>query len=155
MTSSTYPRIKVFFAFLLCPFFAGLVAVPLMLISIMVTVFENSSLIGEVRGGEVFSLFITIPLMAQLIFFLPSLVFALSLVFIKPVGGFKVYVVVSVVGAIVSSVWMFGVVFFFINKVENYQIMRNIFPVVLSFLLGGGSTWAAAYWFLPQSLPSE
>ncbi|CRM25145.1 hypothetical protein [Pseudomonas sp. 37 R 15] len=69
MTLNTYPRIKVFFAFMLCPFFSGVAAVPLMLISILITVFKNSSLIGEVRGGEVFSLFITIPLMAQLIFF--------------------------------------------------------------------------------------
>lgn len=121
-----------------------------MLISILIAVFKNSSLIGEVRGGEVFSLFITIPLMAQLIFFLPALVLALILVFVKPVGRFKAYLMISIVGAVVSSVWMFGVVFFFISEVENYHVMRNMFPVFLSFLLGGSSTWAAAYWFLPK-----
>ena len=150
MTLNTYPRIKVFFAFMLCPFFSGVAAVPLILISILITVFKNSSLIGEVRGGEVFSLFITIPLMAQLIFFLPALVFSLMLVFVKPVGSFKVYLMISVVGAVVSTAWMFGVVFFFISEVENYHVMRNMFPVFLSFLLGGISTWAAAYWCLPK-----
>ncbi len=155
MTLNTYPRIKVFFAFMLCPFFSGLAAVPLMLISILITVFKNSSLIGEVRGSEVFSLFITIPLMAQLIFFLPALVFALILIIVKPVGSFRAYLMISIVGAVVSSVWMFGVVFFFISKVENYHLMRNMFPVFLSFLLGGCSTLAAAYWVLPKRIFSD
>ncbi|RZI32299.1 MULTISPECIES: hypothetical protein [Pseudomonas] len=155
MRFNMYPSIKVFFAFLLIPFFAGLAAVPFMLISIIVTVVENSSLIGEVRGGEVFSLFITVPLMAQLVFFIPALGFAISLILIKPKGGFKAYLVISIVGAFVSSIWMLGVIFFFISKVEGYQIARNIFPMVLSFLLGGSATWVAAYCFLPQRLPRE
>jgi hypothetical protein len=48
---------KDFFAFLLCPVFAELAAVPFLLISIMATVFENSSLIGEVKRIEIFSIY--------------------------------------------------------------------------------------------------
>lgn len=155
MTLENYPRKKVFFAFLLCPFFSGLAAVPIMLITIMVTVFSNSSLIGEVRGSELFSLFITIPIMTQLIFLLPALVLAILIIFFKLEGGPRVYVLISIVSAVVSSLWMFSVVFFFISEVENYQVMRNMFPVLLSFLLGGVSTGAAAYWFLPRRLPTK
>ncbi|MFB3304726.1 hypothetical protein [Pseudomonas sp. AMR01] len=155
MTLENYPRKKVFFAFLLCPFFSGLAAVPIMLITIMVTVFSNSSLIGEVRGSELFSLFITIPIMTQLIFLLPALVLAILIVFFKLEGGPRVYVLISIVSAVVSSLWMFSVVFFFISEVENYQVMRNMFPVLLSFLLGGVSTGTAAYWFLPRRLATK
>ncbi|WP_338513013.1 hypothetical protein VRB20_00715 [Pseudomonas poae] len=155
MTLNAYPRIKVFFAFLLCPFFSGLIAVPFILISIMVTVLGNSSLIGEVRGTEVFSLFVTVPIMAQLIFLFPALALAISLVFLKVERKANVHWVISIVAATVSAAWMFGIVFFFIGKVEGYGVMRNMFPVFLSFVLGGISTWVAAYWSLPQRQSSE
>ena len=155
MTSDNYPRTKVFFAFLLCPFFSGLAAVPIMLATIMVSVFKRASLIGEVRGSELLSLFITIPMMAQLIFFLPALMLAVFVAFFKLKGRLSVCWAVSSVGAIVSSVWMFCIVFFFISKVEDYEVLRNMLPVFLSFVLGGISTGLAAYWFLPQPLHIE
>lgn len=155
MTLENYPRKKVFFAFLLCPFFSGLAAVPIMLIAIMVTVFSNSSLIGEVRGSELISLFITVPIMTQFIFLLPALILAILIAFFKLEGRLRVYWLISTVSAAVSSLWMFSVIFFFISEVENYQVMRNMFPVLLSFLLGGVSTGAAAYWFLPRRITSN
>lgn len=121
----------------------------------MVTVLGNSSLIGEVRGTEVFSLFVTVPIMAQLIFLFPALALAISLVFLKVERKANVHWVISIVAATVSAAWMFGIVFFFIGKVEGYGVMRNMFPVFLSFVLGGISTWVAAYWSLPQRQSSE
>ncbi|MCU1778073.1 hypothetical protein [Pseudomonas sp. 14P_5.3_Bac1] len=150
MTLENYPRKTVFFAFLLCPFFSGLAAVPMMLITVLITVFKKPSLIGEVRSGELFSLFITVPIMAQLIFLFPAVVLAIVVTFFKLEGRAGSYLVISIVSAVVSSAWMSSIVFFFISEVENYQLMRNIFPVVLSFLLGGISTGVAAYWFLPR-----
>lgn len=87
--------------------------------------------------------------------FFPALALAISLVFLKVERKANVHWVISIVAATVSAAWMFGIVFFFIGKVEGYGVMRNMFPVFLSFVLGGISTWVAAYWSLPQRQSSE
>ncbi|UOP10178.1 hypothetical protein [Pseudomonas palleroniana] len=76
--------------------------------------------------------------------------FAFVVVALRLEGGLRVYVVVSAIAALIAGTWMFGVVFFFISKVEDYQVIRNMFPVFLSFLLGGVSVGLTAYWFLPK-----
>ncbi|MFP3492972.1 hypothetical protein SB759_02015 [Pseudomonas sp. SIMBA_059] len=68
MMQKGYSKFKIFFAFLLSPFFAGLAAVPITLLKVMIVVFSDSSLMGEVRGGELLSLFITLPILAEIIF---------------------------------------------------------------------------------------
>lgn len=151
MSGSAYPSIKVFFAFLLCPLFAGLAVVPLMLLKLLITVFTRPQLLGEVRGMEALSLFISIPILTQIIFFVPALVLALVVTLRKVRGSKKVYLMVSLAGATVAAAWAGFMVLSLTSDWEAHWMMDALMPALLCFLYGGVSLGAAAYWFLPKT----
>lgn len=151
MSGTRYPAVKVFFAFLLCPLFAGLAAVPFMLLKMLIEVFTNPRLIGEVRGLEVFSLFFSMPILAQIIFFIPALVLALVITFLKVRGSRSAYLRISLASAVVAGLWTVWVFFAVISNLDSYRMVETLMPGLLGFLFGGVSMGLAAFWFLPKA----
>jgi len=151
MSGSAYPTVKVFFAFLLCPLFAGLAVVPLMLLKLLITVFTRPQLLGEVRGMEVLSLFISIPILTQIIFFVPALVLALVVTLRKANGSKKVYLMVSLAGATVAAAWAGFIVLSLTSDWEVHWMMGGLMPALVCFLYSGVSLGGTAYWVLPKT----
>ena len=153
MSGTRYPAVKVFFAFLLSPLIAGLAAVPFMLLKILIEVFTQPKLIGEVRGLEVFSLFFSVPILAQIIFLIPALVLALVITLLKVRGSRPVYLKISLASAVVAAGWAVWLFSLLISGREGYRMAETLMPGLLSFLFGGVSMGLAAFWFLPEAPP--
>ena len=77
VTEQKYPRWKVFLTLLFCPLFVGFAAIPVLLVRQLAALFSQPRLLGEVRGGEVLVGLMMTPLVVELVFLIPFLVFAL------------------------------------------------------------------------------
>ncbi|MBY8952002.1 hypothetical protein GIV23_04115 [Pseudomonas sp. PA-1-2A] len=153
MNVKKYPTMKIFFVFLFCPFFAGLIIGPISLIVMLVGLFSDARLLGQVRGGEAFSVLLTAPLFAELVFFVPSLVFACCISFVKPVRSFKVCRNVSICGAVVASLWMFLSDCYLLRNSAGYSFMDSMLPASIAFFGGALITGLLSYWSLPKYSP--
>lgn len=150
-----YPRRKVFFAFLLCPFFAGLALVPLILISVMVTLFSKPELIGEVRAGELFSLFVLVPLLAQLMFLIPAFVIGLWISSRRVKGCRRNYLTIALAGAAVASGWSLGMLLLLVDSREEGGVVEHLLPLLPGFVMSAVTLGMTAFWFLPRRLSPE
>lgn len=153
MNVKKYPTMKIFLVFLLCPFFAGLIIGPISLIIMLIGLFSDARLLGQVRGGEAFSILLTAPFFAELVFFVPSLVFACCISFVKPAKSFKVCRNVSICGAVVASLWMFLADCYLLRNSSGYSFMGSVFPASIAFFGGALVTGLLSYWTLPKYSP--
>lgn len=151
MSGSGYPAVKVFFAFLLCPLFAGLAVVPLMLLTLVTTMLTRPHLLGGINGLQAFSIFFSTPILAQILFFIPALVMALVVTLLKARGSKRVYLTVSLVGATVAAAWSVFLLLSLTNDGEKARMMGGLMPALLCFVYGGISMGGAAYWVLPKA----
>ncbi|AIR88836.1 hypothetical protein [Pseudomonas cremoricolorata] len=150
-----YPRRKVFFAFLLCPFFAGLALVPFILISVMVAVFSKPKLIGEVRAGELFSLFLVMPLLAQLLFLIPAFVIGLWISMRKVEGCRRNYLTIALAGAGVALGWSLAMLLIISSGREEGGVVEQMLSLLPGFVMSAVTLGLTAFWFLPKRLSGE
>ena len=150
MNVKTYPAMKIFFIFLFCPFFAGLIIGPISLLVMLIGLFSDTRLLGQVREGEAFSILWTAPFFAELVFFVPSLVFACCISFVQPTRTFKVCRNISICGAVIASLWMFLVDFYLFRNSSSYNVVDSIFPASIAFFAGALITGVLSFWTLPN-----
>lgn len=143
---------KIFFVFLFCPFFAGLIIGPISLLVMLIGLFSDARLLGQVRGWEAFSILLTAPFFAELVFFVPSLLFACCISFVKPTKNLKVCRNISICGAVVASLWMFLADFYLLRNSSGYNVVDSIFPASIAFFLGALITGLLSFWTLPNIL---
>ncbi|MCP1509920.1 hypothetical protein J2Y83_000047 [Pseudomonas marginalis] len=151
MNVKTFPAMKVFFMFLLCPFFAGLIIGPIFLIIMFVDLFSDARLLGQVRGGEAFSILLTAPILGDIIFFIPSLVFASCITLLRPANSFKICRIISIYGGATASLWMFMADYYLLRNSSGYNFLDSYVPVSIAFVVGLLVTGGIAYWTLPKN----
>lgn len=150
MNVKKYPTLKIFFVFLFCPFLAGLIIGPISLIIMLIGLFSDARLLGQVRGGEAFSILLTAPFFTQLVFFIPSLVFACCISFVKPTKTFKACRNVSICGAVVASLWMFLADCYLLRNSSDYSFVDSMLPASIAFFGGALITGMLSYWAFPK-----
>lgn len=150
MNVKKYPTMKIFFVFLFCPFFAGIIIGPVSLIIMLIGLFSDARLLGQVRGGEAFSILLTAPFFAELVFFVPSLAVACCIISFKSTKTFKVCRNISICGAVVASLWMLLVDYYLLRNSSGYSVVDSMFPASIAFFGGALITGLLSYWTLPN-----
>lgn len=150
MSVKKYPRFKVMMAFLCCPFFVGLAAGPIILVSMFVELVGKPHLFGEARGGERFMVLVMAPLMAEFIFFIPFLILGSCLALSRVERSQGSVWKVSLGGGFLAVAWL-QVVVFIINDFGRKSLFSDrevfLFGAFIMAMLGSG---VAAYFFLPD-----
>lgn len=150
MTPASYPRGKVFLAFLLCPlvpgFIAGLVNSGLMLAHLA----THPRLIGEVRGGEILLMPLLTPLVAFLVFLLPMFVLALGVVLLKVRRSAFSCNVLALLGSVMVTGWVLLFIRAVVNGVERARYADYLPGMLLLWLAAAVTCWLTARCFLPS-----
>ncbi|MBV4458792.1 hypothetical protein KVG96_12595 [Pseudomonas sp. COR58] len=152
MIKARYPRGKVFLAFFLCPMVVGGIAGVIKTVTVFAHLIDTPKLLGEVRGGELLLMPFLAPFLAQLVFCLPFLFFALAIALMRVRKTALNCLLVALAGAGVAAGWMFWFVLLVVrnNDINGGEISDYWLELSVSFLASMASCWLAARTFLPQ-----
>ena len=149
MTQASYPRGKVFMAFLLCPlipgFIAGLVNSGLLLAHLA----SHPRLIGEVRGGEILLMPLLTPLLAFLVFLLPLFALALGVVLLKVRRSAFSCNALGLIGSVMMTGWVLLFIRAVVNGVARARYADYLPGMLLLLLTAAVTCWLTARCFLP------
>ncbi|WP_432216916.1 hypothetical protein ACREYJ_16010 [Pseudomonas kribbensis] len=148
-----YPRLKVFLAILLCPLVPGFIA---SIIKTLATIFHltmNPRLMGEVVGGELMLMPFLGPLLAEVIFLVPFLVFAMVIALMKIKRTNRACSVIALAGAALAILWVTPFVLAVVSDVKGATFSDEMFGMVVLFVTAMATCWLTARFFLPD--PTE
>ena len=147
MSAIKYPRRKVFFVFLLCPFVLGFFAGIYKFVTLLAHLVSAPSVLGEVRGLELFFMPIIAPFIAQLAFFPPFLGFALVIAWMKVSRTSRSCVVISLVGGSIAMFWGLLFVMVIVSGVRRAQFSDYFPEMAMIFFSSIITCWLAARFF--------
>lgn len=150
MSELKYPRRKVFSVFFFCPFFLGLLAGIYKFFSLLAHLVNNPKLFGEVRGLELFLMPILAPVVSQLAFLPPFLIFAVVIAWMKVCRTSRNCVFVSLLGGLIATFWMLLFVVIIEGRVKSSQFSDYISEMAIVFFTSSVMCWFAARFFLPD-----
>jgi hypothetical protein len=148
-----YPRLKVFLAFLLCPLVPGFIA---SIIKTLATIFHlamNPRLMGEVVGGELMLMPFLGPLLAEVVFLVPFLLFAMVIALMKVKRTGRSCSVIALSGAALATLWVTPFVLALVSDVNGANFSDEMFGMVVLFVTAMATCWLTARFFLPH--PAE
>ncbi|WP_262382368.1 hypothetical protein [Pseudomonas protegens] len=151
MSAAAYPRRRVFMAFFFCPLVLGLVFGAFKFVTLLAHLASNPRLLGEVRGGELLLMPVLAPLVAQVAFLLPFLVFALGVTLLKVYHSPRACAVLALVGASVASLWALIFIALVVHGVKKAQFADYQVEMLVLFVAACLTCWLAASLFLPES----
>jgi hypothetical protein len=151
VSDSAYPRRKVFLAFFLCPFVLGGIAGAIKTFALLAHLVSSPRLLGEVRGGELIMMPFLTPFLAQLVFFVPFFLFALTIALLRIRKTTLSCLLVALAGAGVATGWVLWFVLLVVNDkdIKGGGIADYLFDLLLVFLASMVTCWLAARFFLP------
>lgn len=144
-----YPRRRVFLGFFFCPLVAGLVAGLYQFVALLAHLASNPRLIGEVRGGELMLVPILAPLMAQLLFLLPALGLALTVMLLKVRRSPRACGVLALVGGSLAALWVLPLIALVVRHSGKVGFSDYQLELLVLFGLGALTCGLAALCFLP------
>ncbi|WP_278407133.1 hypothetical protein [Pseudomonas rhodesiae] len=150
MNTGKYPHLKVFFAFWFMPFAVGLVAGPVIFVAMVARLFANPRTLGEVHGLELWAVFISTPVMVQLIYLLPALGFALFVTLRRFRKGRSAYKTIALSGGTVAFVWLALLTYLVMRDSEVVWFISNGLPLMAAFLIGALGSGLMAVIALPE-----
>lgn len=155
MSVENYPRRKVFTVFFLCPFVLGFFAGIFKFFALLVHLGNNPRLLGEVRGLELILMPVVAPVIAQLAFLPPFLVFALIIAWVKVNRTSRNCMLVSVSGGFVATAWALLFVAAVVNHTETARLSDYGLEMATIFFGSVVACWVAARFFLPDELKAS
>ncbi|UQS16683.1 hypothetical protein [Pseudomonas sp. HS6] len=153
MNEVKYPRLKVFLAFLLCPLVPGFIA---SIIKTLATIFHlamNPRLMGEVVGGELMLMPFLGPVLAEAVFLVPFLLFAMVIALMKVKRTSRACSVIALSGAVLATLWVTPFVLAVLSDVKGASFSEEISGMVVLFVTAMATCWLTARFFLPD--PAE
>ncbi|MHC8298533.1 hypothetical protein [Pseudomonas sp. ZS1P83] len=151
MGELNYPRRKVFMAFFLCPLVLGFFAGIFKFVALLAHLASTPRLLGEVRGSELRLMPVVAPLIAQVVFFLPFLGFALVVAWLKVNRTPRNCVVLSLAGGCLAMLWALLFVTAVVRGVKSARFLDYIFEMLMIFIASTATCWLAARFFLPEA----
>ncbi|MFJ7142000.1 hypothetical protein [Pseudomonas protegens] len=153
MSAAAYPRRRVFLAFFLCPLALGLVVGVLKFVTLLAHLVSNPRLLGEVRGGELMLMPLVGPLVAQVAFLLPFLVFALVVALLKVNRSPRTCAVLALVGGSLATLWALMFIAMVVRGVKKAQFADYQVEMLVLFVVASLICWLTARLFLPLQEP--
>ncbi len=149
----SYPRLKVFLAFLLCPLAPGFIAGLFKTIATVAHLAMNPRLMGEVAGAELMLMPFLGPVLAQVVFLVPFLLFSLVIASMKVKRTSRACSVIALSGAVLATLWVTPFIVAVVRDVESAKFSDEIFGMVVLFVTSMATCWLTARFFLPD--PTE
>ncbi len=148
-----YSRLKVFLAFLLCPLVPGFIASIIKTLAMIFHLTMNPRLMGEVVGRELMLMPFLGPLLAEVIFLVPFLVFAMVIALMKVKRTNRACSVIALAGAALAILWVPPFVLAVVSDVKGATFSDEMFGMVVLFVTAMATCWLTARFFLPD--PTE
>lgn len=149
MNSSKYPYLKVFFAFWFTPLAVGVVASPVVFEATLAQLFSNPRALGEVVGLELWMVFFSTPVLAQLVYLVPALGFALFVTLCAFRKGRRAYKIIALSGGTVAFLWITWLASVVLRKSDGFWFADNALPLISAFIIGAVGCGLMAFIVLP------
>ena len=151
MNPNKYPHLKVFFAFWFMPFVFGLAAGPVVFVAMVAQLFSNPRALGEVHGLELWMTFVTTPVLAQLVYLLPALGFALFVTLCAFRKGRRAYKIIALSGGAVAFLWL-TMLDYVVRRgsAKGFVFADNALALISAFFIGAAACVVMALIVLPE-----
>ena len=151
MKPNKYPHLKVFFAFWFMPFVFGLAAGPVVFVATLAQLFSNPRALGEVHGLELWMVFVTTPILAQVVYLLPALGFALYATLCAFSKGRRTYTIIGLSGGAVAFVWLTWLDYLVMRgSAKGFVFTDNALALISAFFIGAAACALMALIALPE-----
>ncbi|WP_282357011.1 MULTISPECIES: hypothetical protein [Pseudomonas] len=150
LSELSYPRLKVFLAFLFCPLVPGFIAGIIKTIATLAHVAMNPRLIGEVAGAQLLLMPFLAPLLAQAIFLLPFLIFSAVIALMKINRTQRNCTVIALSGACLATLWVVPFIYAVLHDAKGADIAEELIGLATLFATAIASCWLTARLFLPD-----
>jgi len=145
-----YPRLKIFLAFFLCPLVPGFIGGIVKTLATIAHLAMNPRLMGEVVGGELMLMPFLGPVLAQVVFLVPFLLFPLVIVAMKVKRTNRACSVIALSGASLATLWVIPFVIAMVRDIERARFSDEVFGLVVLFVTALATCWLTARFFLPD-----
>lgn len=151
LNKSGYPRLKVFWAFLLCPMVPGFIAGIVKTIAAIAHLAMNPRLIGE-AGPELMVMPLLAPFLALLVYLVPFLLFASLIAWMKIERIRRNCTMISLAGAGIATLWVAPFIVAVVRDVDGASYPDYALGLTVLFAAAMTTCWLTAYFFLPHTI---